>query len=488
MSIDASTGAFIDGSLTDARDGRTIETFEPGKGTVLANVADCGEADVERAVRSARKAFDTGPWARMSPQERKAILLKYAQLVQDDLTNLAWLDAINAGKPITDCEEGDVPDAINTLRWYAEVIDKIYDRLSPTDRSTVAMIVREPIGVVGAVLPWNFPISTLAWKLGPALATGSSIVVKPPEQAPLSTIRMAELALEAGIPAGVFNVVPGRGEVAGRAIGMSPLVNAVSFTGSTEVGREFLRYSADSNLKEVVLECGGKSPQIVMANPGLDLEYVAGQLAQAAFWNNGQNCTAGSRILVQSGIRNELVGALVAATADLKVGDPLDRATRLGPLIELSALERSLRYVREASQAGASVAYGGQRALEETGGWYLTPTVLDNVTPDMAVAREEIFGPVTSVITFDTEEQAIAIANDSTYGLAASLFTRDLDQAHRMARAVRAGTVAVNCYSEGDIGTPFGGYNQSGFGGRDKGLEALDQYSEKKTIWISLNS
>jgi 4-(gamma-glutamylamino)butanal dehydrogenase len=486
MTIDTATEAFIDGALTEAHDGQTIETYEPGKGAVLADVADCGELDVERAVRSARKAFDEGPWARMSPQERKSILLTYAQLVADDLGNLARLDAINAGKPITDCEDGDVPDAINTLRWYAEAADKVYDRLSPTGLDTVAMIVREPIGVVGAVLPWNFPIATLAWKLGPALATGSSIVVKPPEQAPLSTIRMAELAVQAGIPAGVFNVVPGRGEGAGRAIGLSPGVNALTFTGSTAVGREFLRYSADSNLKEVVLECGGKSPQIVMANPSLDFEYVASQLAQAAFWNNGQNCTAGSRILVQSSIQSELVGALVAATSALKVGDPLDHATRLGPVIELSALERSLRYVRDARAAGASIAYGGERTLEETGGWYLTPAVLSDVTPDMAVAREEIFGPVTSVITFDTEEEAIAIANDSTYGLAASLFTHDLDQAHRMARAVRAGTVAVNCYSEGDIGTPFGGYNQSGFGGRDKGLEALDQYSEKKTIWISL--
>ena len=414
------------------------------------------------------------------------MLLRFADLVEEHASELAFLDAIDAGKPLSDCEEIDLPDVVATLRWYAEILDKVFDRISPTGPANLGLIVREPVGVVAAVLPWNFPTATLAWKLGPALAAGNSIVVKPPEQAPLSTIRMAQLASEAGLPDGVFNVVPGRGEVAGRALGLSPDVDAVTFTDSTEVGRHFLRYAADSNLKRVTLECGGKSPQIVMADAADDLGYVAEQLANAAFWNTGQNCTAGSRILVERSVRDRVIEALIAVTAGLKVGDPLDRATRLGAIIEPEALQRILRYIDEAGDSDARIAFGGRRILEDTGGWFVQPTIIDDVTPDMAVAREEIFGPVVSLITFADEEEAIALANDTDYGLAASLFTHDLDRANRMARAVRAGTVAVNCYSEGDITTPFGGYKTSGFGGRDKGIEALDQYSEFKTIWFAL--
>jgi gamma-glutamyl-gamma-aminobutyraldehyde dehydrogenase len=479
------TQAFIDGRLVDAISGETINTFAPGTGRLLAAVADCGVADVQRATGAARAAFDKGSWRALAPVERKAALLRFADLVEEHTAELARLDAVDAGKPITDCEQIDLPDAVNTLRWYAESLDKLFDRIAPTGPENLAMVVREPVGVVAAVLPWNFPTATLAWKLGPALAAGNSIVVKPAEQAPLSTIRMAQLASEAGLPDGVFNVVPGRGEVAGRALGLSRDVDAVTFTGSTAVGRQFLRYAADSNLKRVVLECGGKSPQIVMADATRDLDYLAGQLADAAFWNTGQNCTAGSRILVDRRARDEVVEALTAVAAHLKVGDPLDRGTKMGPIIEPGALERILRFVDEARAGGARVAGGGRRILAETGGWFVEPTILDEVTPDMAVAREEIFGPVVSVIPFDTEDEAIALANDTDYGLAASVYTHDLDQAHRMARAVRAGTVSVNCYSEGDIATPFGGYKHSGFGGRDKGVEALDQYSELKTIWFA---
>jgi len=481
-----STQAFIDGELTDAATGATIDTFEPGTGGVLAAVADCDEADVARATGAARAAFEKGSWRKLAPAARKAVLLRYADLVEGHAAELSFLDSVNAGKPISDCEQIDLPDVVHTLRWYAECLDKLFDKVSPTGPENLALIVREPIGVVAAVLPWNFPTSTLAWKIGPALAAGNSIVVKPPEQAPLSTIRMAELAAEAGVPDGVFNVVPGRGEVAGRALGLSHDVDAVTFTGSTEVGRHFLRYAADSNLKRIVLECGGKSPQIVMADAVRDLDYVAAQLANAAFWNTGQNCTAGSRILVERSVRDQVIEALSATAAGLRVGDPLDHDTNLGAIIEPNALARILRYIDEAGAAGATVAFGGRRILEETGGWFVQPTILDNVTPDMAVAREEIFGPVVSMLTFDDEDEAVALANDTDYGLAASLFTHDLDRAHRMARAVRAGTVAVNCYSEGDITTPFGGYKTSGFGGRDKGTEALDQYSELKTIWFAL--
>ena len=303
------TQAFIDGKYVDAASGATLETYNPSSGQVLASIADCGTEDVERAVSVARAAFEKGSWSRISPSARKTVLLRFADLVETYAKELAVLDAADAGKPITDCEEIDLPDVLHTLRWCAEAADKVFGKISATGPENLALIVREPVGVVGAVLPWNFPVAMLAWKLGPALATGNSVVVKPPKQASLSTIRIAQLASEAGLPDGVLNVVPGRGEVAGRALGLSPDVDAITFTGSTEVGRDFLRYSADSNMKRVTLEMGGKSPQVVMADAATDLEYVADQLANAAFWNSGQNCTAGSRILVEASIHDELLDA-----------------------------------------------------------------------------------------------------------------------------------------------------------------------------------
>jgi gamma-glutamyl-gamma-aminobutyraldehyde dehydrogenase len=479
--------AYIDGEQVAPQSGETFETMMPATGRVLAEIAACGPEDVDRAVASARRAFNKGHWSRLAPSERKQVLLRFADLIESNLLELARLDAVDAGKPIVDCEELDLPDVVNTMRWYAEALDKAFGKVSPTGWDALALITSEPIGVVGAVLPWNFPSATLAWKLGPSLAAGNSVIVKPPEQAPLSTLRIAELATEAGLPDGVLNVVPGLGEVAGRALGLHMDVDMIAFTGSTEVGRHFLRYAADSNLKDVVLECGGKSPQLVMGDASRDLAYVADQLANAAFWNSGQNCTCGSRILVDRALENDLLRALADVTPQWRVGDPLDRETRMGPLIEASALERVLSYIQGADDAGATIVSGGHRVLEDTGGWFVQPTIIGKVTAEMAVASEEIFGPVVSVIPFATETEAIALANESTYGLAASIFTHDVDAAHRLAREVRAGTVTVNCYGEGDITTPFGGYKQSGFGGRDKGLEALNQYSELKTTWYALN-
>ena len=480
------TRAFINGDFTDAAAGATFDSLAPASGEVVAQVAACSPADVGRAVGAARAAFDHGTWARTAPSERKAVLLRLAELIESNAAELAAVESLDAGKPITDCRTFDIPDVLNTIRWYAEAIDKVFGKVSPTGPGHLGMIVREPVGVVGAVLPWNFPAAMLAWKIGPALAAGNSVVVKPPELASLSTLRIAELGAEAGLPDGVFNVVPGLGEVAGRAVGLHPDIDMVTFTGSTEVGREFLRYAADSNLKNIVLECGGKSPQIVMADCRDRLDLIAADLAQAAFWNAGQNCSAGSRILAEASIKDELVARLAEQAAGLIVGDPSEEATVMGPLIEVAAMDRVLRYISEAASDGAAIATGGSRLFEESGGWYVGATVLDNVSPAMAVAREEIFGPVVSVLSFTGEAEAAELANQTDYGLAATVWSHDIDAAIRMARAVRAGTVAVNGYSEGDIGTPFGGYKMSGFGGRDNGLEALEQYTQLKTIWVTV--
>jgi gamma-glutamyl-gamma-aminobutyraldehyde dehydrogenase len=479
------TDAFIDGAFMRAQSGARFTTENPATGQPLAEVAAGDAADIDVAVRAARRAFEDGRWSRRSPAERKGVLLRYADLLESNLEELALLDSIEAGKPMTDCREVDVPDAIKTFRWFAEAIDKVFDAVAPTGPDALGLIVREPIGVVGAVVPWNFPLLMAAWKVAPALAAGNSVIVKPAELTSLSTIRMAELAAEAGIPPGVFNVVPGLGETAGQALGRHMDVDMVSFTGSTEVGRYFLKYAAESNLKEITLECGGKSPQVVLANSP-DLDYVADQVMVAGLMNMGENCSCGSRLIVHRSVHDALVERLVARTADWTVGDPQDPATRVGPMIERQHLDKVLSYIDAGRDEGARIVVGGGRTLEASGGYFVEPTILDDVRNTMKVAREEIFGPVISTIPVDSEEEAVTLANQTSYGLAASVYTTDLDTAIRVARSLRAGTVGVNAYSEGDITTPFGGYKESGFGGRDKGLEAFDQYNQKKTIWITL--
>jgi gamma-glutamyl-gamma-aminobutyraldehyde dehydrogenase len=479
------TKAFIDGEFRDAASGETFVTENPATGQPLAQIASGDSADIDSAVHAARRAFDDGRWSRLAPAERKRALLRFADLLEANLEELALLDSLEGGKPITDTREVDVPDAVHTFRWFAEAIDKMFDAVSPTGPDALGLIVREPVGVVGAVVPWNFPLLMATWKAAPALAAGNSLIIKPARFTSMSVLRMAEIAAEAGLPDGVLNVVPGAGSTAGQALGRHMDVDMVTFTGSTEVGRSFLHYSAESNLKEIALEMGGKSPQIVLADPP-ELDRVAEQVLVAGLMNMGENCSAGSRLLVHRSVRDDLVERLVAGLQAWPVGDPLEDETRLGPMIEQPHLDKVLGYIEAGKAEGARVVTGGERTLAETGGYFVAPTIFDDVANTMKIAREEIFGPVISIVPFDDEDEAIALANQTNYGLAASVYTTNIDRAIRVARAVRAGTVGVNAYSEGDVTTPFGGYKESGFGGRDKGLESFEQYTEKKTIWFAL--
>jgi gamma-glutamyl-gamma-aminobutyraldehyde dehydrogenase len=479
------TKAFMDGKFVGAESGKTFTTENPATGKALAEIAACDATDVDRAAKSARKSFESGVWSRTKPGDRKRVLLRFADLLEANASELALLDTLEAGKPIGDCATMDIPDTIHCIRWHAEATDKLYSRVAPTGPENLALILREPVGVVGCVIPWNFPAQMAAWKIGPALATGNSVVLKPAELTSLSAIRMAELAAEAGVPAGVFNVVPGLGETAGQAIGRHMDVDMVAFTGSTEVGRYFLKYAAESNLKRIILECGGKSPQVVFEDAP-DLDRVASNAVGAAFWNMGENCSCGSRLVVHKKIKDALLERVAKLAKTWTVGDPLDPRSRLGAMIEKPHLGKVLGYIAAGKAEGAKLLMGGRRILEKTGGYFVEVTIFDEVSNQMKIAREEIFGPVLSVIPFSTEEEAIALANDTNYGLAASLYTQDLNRAHRVSRAIRAGTVSVNCFSEGDITTPFGGFKQSGFFGRDKSIWAHEQYTELKTIWLQL--
>ncbi|MGZ2749027.1 aldehyde dehydrogenase [Burkholderia stagnalis] len=478
--------AFIAGQRCAAASGEAFPTLNPATGKALVDVARCDGQDVDRAVRAARDAFESGVWSKAAPAHRKAVLLRLAQLIDTHAEELALLEALEAGKPIGECIGLDIPESAACIRWHAEVTDKRYDALSPSGAGVVGMITREPIGVVGAVLPWNFPALMLAWKIGPALSVGNSVIVKPAEQTSLSTLRIADLALEAGVPAGVFSVVTGFGDSAGQALGRHADVDLVAFTGSTDTGKRFLHYSADTNLKRVVLECGGKNPQVILPDVA-NLDAVAEQAVAAAFWNMGENCSAGSRILVPSNLKAALLEKVQAVLAGWTTGDPLDPDVKLGALIEQKHYEKVLAHIEQAKAEGARVVCGGKATLADTGGWFVEPTIFDNVTPDMRIAREEVFGPVVCFIEYADIDDAVRIANDTCYGLAASLWTDNVNHAHKVAARIRAGTVTVNCFGEGDLSTPFGGFKQSGFGGRDKSVYAHDQYCELKTTWLKLD-
>ena len=471
--------AFIDGEFRDAIGGRTFITTNPATGAQLAEVAACDVQDVNVAVAAAKAAFEDGRWSALTPGARKKVLLKFAQLLEDNAHELAVLESLDSGKPVSECQNVDVPETIHTLRWHAELIDKIYDATAPTGSAAVTMVVREAIGVVGLVLPWNFPLLMLAWKIGPSLAAGCSIVVKPAKETTLTALRVAELAFEAGIPAGVFNIVPGGGREAGEAIGRHMDVAMVSFTGSTDTGRLFLKYASESNLKRVVLELGGKNPAVVM-NDCEDLDAVAQFVTAGAFWNMGENCSASSRLIVHQDVKDQLLGLIGKHIEDWKLGDPLDPDNRLGAMVSKAHFEKVRSYLEYAAEQQLNVVQGG----ETRDGVFVQPTIVDGVTRDSRLFIEEIFGPVLSVTTFATLDEAIELANDTIYGLAASAYTGSLRNALRLSREIRAGVVTVNCFGEGDASTPFGGYKESGFGGRDKSIWAHDQYTELKTIWI----
>ncbi|WP_031108225.1 aldehyde dehydrogenase [Streptomyces sp. NRRL S-146] len=478
-----SGGHHIDGA-EEAGGGAAFAVVSPRDGRVVAEVADGSAAEVDAAVAAARRAFDTGPWPRLAPAERGRALLRLADLLEERREELALTVSLEMGKPISDAYGIELRAVINTFRWYGQLADKLTDESPHTAPDALALVTREPAGVVGAVVPWNFPLTLAGWKVAPALAAGCTVVLKPSENAPLSALLLGRLATEAGIPPGVLNVVTGDGATAGRALGLHPDVDVLAFTGSTAVGRHFLRYAADSNLKRVWLELGGKSPNIVLPDAP-DLDQAAATAAWGIFFNQGEMCTAPSRLLVHSSIAERVTEAVVRRARELKVGDPLDPETEMGALVGRAHLDRVAGHIRHGLDEGARLRTGGDRVLAETGGTYLEPTVFDRVDPGSRLAREEIFGPVLSVLAFDDVEEAVRLANVTEYGLAAGLWTSDLSTAHRVSRALKAGTVWVNCYEEGDLSVPFGGMKQSG-NGRDKSAHALEKYTELKTTWIQL--
>jgi gamma-glutamyl-gamma-aminobutyraldehyde dehydrogenase/4-guanidinobutyraldehyde dehydrogenase/NAD-dependent aldehyde dehydrogenase len=463
--------AFIDGKFVDAASGESFECISPVDGAVLARVAACDREDVDRAVKAARGAFDKGVWADQAPKARKRVLVKFADLIQKNADELALLETLDMGKPITNARQGDLRAVAECVRWYGEAIDKLYDEIAPTPKTALGLITREPLGVIGAVVPWNFPLLMAAWKFAPALAAGNSVVLKPAEQSPLSALRIAELAAEAGIPAGVFNVVPGFGETAGQALGRHMDVDAITFTGSTEIGKLFLKYSGESNMKVVSLECGGKTPNIVFADTP-DLDAAARGAADGIFYNSGQVCDAASRLLVEDKIHDAFLSKVAGLAKNYTPADPLDEKTQMGAMVDGTQTKRVLNYINKGKEEGAALVLGGKQVRQDTGGFYIEPTIFDAVDNRMTIAREEIFGPVLSTIRFKTAEEAVKLANESSYGLEANLWTNDLSKAHKIARSLRAGTVTINTRDGGGIEVPFGGYKQSGFG-RDKSLHAL---------------
>ena len=474
--------AFIDGKYVDAVDGQKFKNINPATGEVLCTVAKCNYKDVDLAVKASRKAFESGVWSRTSPEFRKDILLKFAELLRQHGEDNSVLECVDTGKLIGDCIDEVANDAPMHFQWYGELIDKVFGKVGPTDPSITSLIVKEPIGVVAGVVPWNFPLMMAVWKAAPALAAGCSVIIKPAEDTPLTAIRVAQIAKEAGIPDGVFNVVPGFGDV-GEALGRHNDVDAVSFTGSTEVGGYFMKYSGESNLKTVGLEMGGKSPFIVLGDAKITDDLINNAI-NSAFWNGGQNCSANMRQIIHSKVKEEFLDKVLKKVKNIKVGDPLDPETNMGSMISEKHLATVDGFIQKGIDEGASLLYGGVSGNDQKG-FFAKPTLFDNLKENMTIAQDEIFGPVLGVLSVNSTEEALKMAKNSRYGLHASVFTQDINEAFHMAKSLPCGTVSVNTFSEGDIKTPFGGYKQSGSLSRDQGTEALNQYLQTKTIWIS---
>jgi gamma-glutamyl-gamma-aminobutyraldehyde dehydrogenase len=475
--------AFIDGRYVASASGETFSRISPIDGRPIADIASGDEEDVNRAVACARRTFEGGRWRDAVAAHKKKVLTRFSDLVRAHTDEIALLETLDVGKPIANSIAVDVPFCADCLAYYGEYADKIYDEIAPAaGPDELALVRKEPLGVVGAIVPWNYPLIIAAWKIGPALLAGNSVVLKPAEQSSLGALLLARLAVEAGLPEGVLNVVPGLGEKAGKALALHGDVDMVSFTGSTEVGKLMLTYAGQSNMKRVSLECGGKSPHVVM--PDADLRKAAEAIAWGIYYNQGETCHAGSRVLVHESVRAELVSAIAdVQRTQIPLGHPFEAASQLGAVIEQSHMERVLGYIELGQREGARVALGGKRALAETGGFYIEPTILDEARNDMRIAQEEIFGPVVVVIPFKDEAEAVRLANDTIYGLGAAVWTNDMRAAHRLSRAIRAGTVWVNTYDRSSLTTPFGGFKQSGFG-RDRSPHAIDKYLDYKTVWI----
>ena len=481
--IDFRTQAFINGNYVEATTGKTFESISPVDGKIITNVSECDIEDVNKAVKAAREVFEKGSWSRMAPSKRKKILFNFADLMKKNILELGILETLNMGKPISN-STGDIAACINCTRWYAEAIDKIYGDVAPTSDNLIATITREPLGVVGAVTPWNYPLLMACWKFAPALASGNSFILKPAEQSPLSALRVAELAIDAGMPEGVFNVVPGYGPTAGKALGIHMDVDKLGFTGSTEVGKYFLSYAGQSNMKRVSLECGGKSPNIIFADAP-DLDHAAQMAADGMFGNSGQVCDAPSRLLVQKSIKDEFLEKVVSHSKPWMPDDPFNPDTLMGTIVDETQTEKILNYIDAGKNEGANIITGGEQVRQDTGGYYISPTIFKDVKNEMTVGKEEIFGPVLCAIDFENEDEALQIANDTQYGLNAMIWSNDLNKVHKLAKRIKSGKVLINNISDGDMSLPHGGFKQSGFG-RDKSLEALDQYTQSKLTLIQI--